>query len=156
MDPAEFFTLYLKGPKEGLLRALRAFGNPGDLDRYTIESCGAEVILGTEVALIRIPLEAHEVAVRELIDELRRAALTANLALGDDVNSSKSADQLYANYIEERAKAGVRTAGPKVARGKSTGSSMAILILLAIAAVLGLAMWGMLKSGADNVASSFK
>lgn len=96
-EPAESFTLYLRGGTGAELRdALRPFGNGGDLERFSLDAWGAEVILGrgAEVALIRVPHGVESGALKTLIVELHQAARGAGLTLSDDITSTKSPEDL--------------------------------------------------------------
>jgi hypothetical protein len=149
------FTLYLRGPdKMALIEAIKPFGNGGDMDRFTLESCGAEVVLGAEVALIRVPYDSHELAVRDLIDGLHREAQKRKLSFSDDVNSSKEPALLFQAYQRERARAGFRSEGPKAIEW-SLGQKVMWAALALVGLGLILFLWNMLHDAGNNVSQRF-
>jgi hypothetical protein len=132
MELTETFTFYLKGGTQAALVAcLKPWGNPGNLDRYRLDACDAEVILGSEAALLRVRFDCHELAVRDLVNGIKAASKKVGLHFSDDINSNKSADELMARFLEEKASHGYKLEGGKTSKvGGVPGWLIAVGVLV--------------------------
>lgn len=142
-ERTDSFTLYLRGESGPQIRAvLKPFGNGGDLERWTLDAWGAEVVLGgtAQVALIRVPQTEDANSVRTLIVELHQAAKEGGCVLSDDVHSTKSPEALMHAFGLEGERADVQRAGRPNARWGMNRT----LIFLAVAGVMvALAIYGL-------------